>query len=80
MEAVVGVPLGFVEEPVKDKPSIAVVPRRPMGWLAVEGAGDGVYDRRSAYDFAARRLGAADSPPGESGKPSRPEACLPKAL
>jgi hypothetical protein len=48
MEAVVGVPLGFVEEPVKDKPSMAVVPRRPMGWLAVEGAGDGVYDRRSA--------------------------------
>lgn len=75
-----GVPLGFVLLPLKPRPSSEMPPGRPTGWLAVEGAGDGVYERRSAYDLAPRRLGTAFKPPGESGKPRRPEACLPKAL
>jgi hypothetical protein len=80
MDPVVGVPFGFDELPLKPSPSRETPPGRPIGWLAVEGAGDGVYDRRSAYDLAPRRLGTAFRPPGESGNPKRPEVWRPKAL
>lgn len=43
---------------------------KDAGKLAVEGTGDGVYDRRSAYDLAARRF---VRPPGESANPNKPE-------
>jgi hypothetical protein len=42
MDAVVGVPLGLVEVPAYARASRLGPPRRPIGWLAVEGAGDGV--------------------------------------
>lgn len=42
MEPVVGVPFGFVEVPLNPRPSRDTPPGRPTGWLAVEGAGEGV--------------------------------------
>jgi hypothetical protein len=72
--------LGFVEVPGKPRPSRDTPPGRPIGWLAVDGAGDGVYDRRSAYDFAPRRFGTAFKPPGESRNPGRPDVWRLKAL
>ena len=47
------------------------------GKLAEDGTGDGVYERRSAKDLAARRLLCAPKPLGESGMPRKPEDCWP---
>lgn len=42
MDVAVGVPLGFVLLPLNPSPSREMPPGRPTGWLAVEGAGEGV--------------------------------------
>ena len=46
---------------------------KPTGKLAVEGTGDGVYERRSANDLAARKLLCGESPlrPGDPGMSRR---------
>lgn len=50
------------------------------GKLAVDGTGDGVYDRKSATDLAARRFCAVPKPLGESGIPRKPEDCWPRRV
>ena len=52
---------------------------RLAGKLADDGTGEGVYDRRSANDFAALKFCAGVNPlnPGEPGISKSPEACRP---
>ena len=72
-----GVTVGVADDalPTPYSWNLAMFDCRLGGKLAVEGTGDGVYDRRSATDLAARRFCAVPKPLGESGIPRKPEDC-----
>lgn len=78
----VGVRVGVVDAALLGPYSwnLPILDDNATGKLADDGTGEGVYDRKSANDFAARRFCWAPKPPGESGIPRKPEDCCPLSV